>query len=30
VSFPDLSFAHLLRLTDDIGMFEHAEATKSR
>jgi hypothetical protein len=30
VNVPDPSFAHLLRLTDDIGMFEHAEGTEPR
>ncbi|WP_232303532.1 glycosyltransferase [Pseudofrankia sp. DC12] len=26
----DVSFAHLIRLTDDIGLFEHAEGTVAR
>jgi hypothetical protein len=30
VNVPDLSFAHLLRLTDDLGIFEHAEGTEPR
>ena len=30
MTVPDAPFAHVLRLTDDIGIFEHAEVSTPR